>query len=60
MQNTGNWLTPSTKCPDSCCQSTDSECQNLMDNTGNVIIPGEEIMLIFGGLTYRQQTFNKN
>jgi hypothetical protein len=31
-----------------------------LDDTGYPVIPDEEIMLIFGGLTFRWKTFNDN
>ena len=45
-------------CPSSCCSSANENCFRTLDNTGNKVYPDEEIMLVFGGTTYRQVNYN--
>jgi hypothetical protein len=57
----GNWYNYSNDtCPPKCCPFASEECHKRMDNTGHVIIPDEEVMLVFGGLTYRNKNFLDN
>lgn len=45
-------------CPRKCCAGYDEECKQYIDNTGQAIIPDEEIMLIYGGITNRERYIN--
>ena len=36
------------------------ECRKRIDNTGYAIVPEDEMILVFGGLTARNRTFNNN
>ena len=49
-------------CPPDCCQTNevlvDVECNRWIDNTGQAVIPNEEVMLIFGGMTFRDRVVN--
>ena len=45
-------------CPKQCCKDWDLDCKKYIDNTGQAIIPGEEIMLIYGGITSRERYIN--
>jgi len=39
-----------------CCNDVD-ECKKRIDAVGNPVIPDEDVMLIFGGITYRNLTY---
>lgn len=43
-------------CPPNCCNN--EICMRLYDNTGNRVRIEEEIMLVFGGLTYLETVIN--
>ena len=39
------------------CSAINENCYRTLDNTGNIVYPDEEIMLVFGGTTYREQKY---
>lgn len=45
-------------CPPNCCFPYDLECKKYIDNTGQSILPEEEIMLIYGGISNRNRYIN--
>jgi hypothetical protein len=46
----GEWFGPErTFCPDDCCNSFDSLCQQIVGAHGYSVNSGEEIMVIHGG-----------
>jgi hypothetical protein len=45
-------------CPPHCCKDYDLECKKYIDNTGQAIVPEEEIMLIYGGISSRTRFIN--
>lgn len=45
-------------CPPACCKWYSTECQEIVDNTGQPILPDEEVMLIQGGITSRDRLIN--
>ena len=47
-------------CPKDCCRdgSYDKDCYRTIDNSGQSILPDEEIMLIYGGITSRKRYIN--
>lgn len=44
-------------CPGKCCPTGDNTCKKRLDNTGYAITMDDEIMLIFGGITWRNKTY---
>ncbi len=48
----------SSDCPDSCCSTVNENCFRTLDNTGYSVDIEEEIMLVFGGMTYRNLSVN--
>jgi hypothetical protein len=46
------------KCPGRCCESGDLDCNKRLDATGFPIIADDEFLLIFGGMSWRNKTFN--
>ena len=56
-----NFKSPSSSsCPEDCCSSDNEFCYRLINNAGNEIFPGQEIMLIFGGLTLNKVKFKQD
>ena len=46
-------------CPPACCRIPyDIECKQFIDASGQSIIPEEEIMLVYGGITSRRRFIN--
>jgi hypothetical protein len=45
-------------CPPNCCSSINEKCMRLNDNTGNRVYPDEEIMLVFGGISFLETLIN--
>ncbi len=47
-------------CPGSCCEDGDLDCRKRLDNTGYPLVANDELILIFGGMSARNQTFYDN
>eukprot|EP00347_Sterkiella_histriomuscorum_P007988 403346798 len=63
MQNAKNWYSPQRdfdKCPGNCCPPLDEQCRRRLDNTGYPYMPEQQMILVFGGITYRNKTFGVN
>lgn len=45
-------------CPPLCCNATNEICQRLYDNTGNRVGVDDEMMLVFGGITFLETVIN--
>ena len=45
-------------CPESCCETANENCFRSLNNNGEHIYPDEEVMIIFGGSTYRDKYYN--
>lgn len=63
MQREKAWYSPDTdlqKCPGTCCPTGNLDCRKRLDNTGYPYIMETQMMLIFGGITYRNISFPVN
>lgn len=45
-------------CPNECCSPTNEYCFRMYDNTGNQVDIGDEMMLVFGGMTQNEVEIN--
>ncbi|CDW87815.1 UNKNOWN [Stylonychia lemnae] len=48
------------KCPGNCCPKLDENCRKRLDNTGYPYIPGEQMILIHGGVAVRNKSIGVN